>query len=240
MTVTGHVPTGMTVLEAVEAGMDQVNHAHSMDNVLLPSQPPLFTPEWGEAWAQLDLGSPRVRDLVSRLSRAGVVVDPTLALYEISARSRDTPVSSIYLESPPWLNEIGASSGLSPEASSIRQRAIRKYIEFVGLLHDAGVAIVTGTDTGLRGYSVHREMELYVMAGMTPMEAILAATAVPARAMGVDDEVGTLQVGKRADLMIVDGDPTRSIAEIRAVSAVVAVGRMYRTDELRAVLEAAR
>jgi imidazolonepropionase-like amidohydrolase len=58
--------------------------------------------------------------------------------------------------------------------------------------------------------------------------------------MGVEGEVGTVQVGRRADLLIVDGDPTRSIAEIRAVSTVVAGGRMYRTDQLRAVLEASR
>ena len=74
---------------------------------------------------------------------------------------------------------------------------------------------------------MHREIELYVRAGFTPMDAILAATSVPARVMRLDKEVGTLEVGKRADIAVVAGDPLKDIHDIRRVSLVVARGRAY-------------
>jgi len=74
------------------------------------------------------------------------------------------------------------------------------------------------------GHSLHRELELY---GMTPMEAILLATSVPARAMGRGNEAGTIEVGRRADLIIVDGRPQEKISDIRRVESVIANGRLY-------------
>jgi imidazolonepropionase-like amidohydrolase len=98
----------------------------------------------------------------------------------------------------------------------------------VGVLHRAGVTIVAGTDQlPVPGHSLHRELELYVQAGFTPMEAIQAATIVPARVMKVDSDVGTIEPGKRADLIIVDGNPLENISNIRKVKTVIANGRMY-------------
>lgn len=102
----------------------------------------------------------------------------------------------------------------------------------VGALHRAGVPIVVGTDQAVPGHSVHREIELYVQAGFTPMEAIQAATIVPARVMGLDNEAGTVEVGKRADLILVNGNPLEDIRNIRNVEAVISGGRMYETAPL--------
>jgi imidazolonepropionase-like amidohydrolase len=74
------------------------------------------------------------------------------------------------------------------------------------------VPIVAGTDQAVPGHSLHREIELYVRAGFTPLEAIQAATIVPARAMGLDKETGTVEVGKRADLILVAGNPLEDIS----------------------------
>jgi imidazolonepropionase-like amidohydrolase len=82
------------------------------------------------------------------------------------------------------------------------------------------------------GHSLHREIELYVRAGFTPMEAIQAATIVPARAMKLDGESGTLEVGKRADLIIVDGNPLDDIRNIRKVRTVIANGRVLQCARL--------
>jgi len=84
----------------------------------------------------------------------------------------------------------------------------------------------------LIGYGLDREIELYVKAGMTPLEAIQSATIVPARAMKMDREVGTIEVGKRADLILIDGNPLENISDIRKVSSVVANGRRFDSKKL--------
>jgi imidazolonepropionase-like amidohydrolase len=94
-------------------------------------------------------------------------------------------------------------------------------------LHDAGVTIVAGTDMGFPGYSLDRELELYVEAGLTPAQAIKTATITPAMVMGLDKTTGSVEVGKQADLVIIDGDPLRNIREIRKVSVVIKEGRIY-------------
>ena len=82
------------------------------------------------------------------------------------------------------------------------------------------------------GVSVAREIELYVQAGLTPIDAIRAATAVPARVMGLEKESGTIAPGLRADLIVVDGNPLERISDIRNVQLVAANGRLYRAAQL--------
>ncbi len=113
------------------------------------------------------------------------------------------------------------------EAAPLGQQIVQKYLQIIGALHRAGVPIVAGTDQTVPGYSVYREIELYVQAGFTPMEALQAATLVPARAMKVDRESGTVQAGKRADLDILDANPLENIHNIRSVRWVVANGVLY-------------
>src|SRR6266478_8905337 len=91
----------------------------------------------------------------------------------------------------------------------------------IGALYRAGVPIVAGSDTGLVGYGLHRELELYVQAGMTPLEAIQTATTVAAQAMNLADDSGSIEPGKRADLILVNGNPLEDIRNIRKVSRVV-------------------
>jgi len=100
-------------------------------------------------------------------------------------------------------------------------------IKMVGGLHRAGVLIVAGTDVGVPGHTLHRELELYVKAGLTPLEAIQAATITPARVMKLENEVGTIEPGKRADLIILEGDPLENISNIRKVSFVMTQGRLF-------------
>jgi imidazolonepropionase-like amidohydrolase len=94
------------------------------------------------------------------------------------------------------------------------------------------VPIVAGTDQTVPGFSLYREIELYVQAGFTPLEAIQAATIVPARVMKLDSELGTVEAGKRADLIIVGANPLESIHNIRKVESVVTGGVLYNSAEL--------
>ena len=100
-------------------------------------------------------------------------------------------------------------------------------------MHDKGITIVAGTDMGFPGYSLHRELELYVAAGLTPLEAIRSATIVPARVMGMDGKFGSVEVNKNADLIIVNGNPLENIREIRKVEWVIKDGRVYEPGEMR-------
>lgn len=112
-----------------------------------------------------------------------------------------------------------------------------QVLETVGMLHERGVAFAVGTDTGnpyvYPGYSVHREMSLLVRAGLTPMEAIVAATRGAAEMIGVDDEFGTVTPGKRADLVILSADPLATIDNTRFLDAVIAQGRVVDRNALR-------
>ena len=87
-------------------------------------------------------------------------------------------------------------------------------------------------DEGIPAYSVYREIELYVKAGFTPMDALQAATAVAAQAMRVDKDVGTIETGKRADLLVLDANPLENISNIRTVRFVMKDGKMFESAAL--------
>jgi adenine deaminase len=87
--------------------------------------------------------------------------------------------------------------------------------------------VVAGTDLVVPGHSIARELELYVRAGLTPLQAIQSATLVPARVMHLDRESGTLEKGKRADFVVLAGNPLDDIRNLRSVRAVIASGRLF-------------
>ena len=92
---------------------------------------------------------------------------------------------------------------------------------------------MAGTDNGVPVYSLYLEMESYnKLAGLTPLETIRTATIIPARAMGLDRETGTLEIGKEADIAILDRNPLLDISHVRTVSAVVTNGSYYESEPL--------
>ena len=114
-------------------------------------------------------------------------------------------------------------------------RAFRNMLAFVGRAHRAGARVVVGSHSSVphaeRGWAYQREMELLVEAGLTPIEAIVAATLENARFFRVEDRLGTIERGKLADLLLVEGDPSRDIRAMRRVRRVMLNGRWVGADE---------
>lgn len=230
--VTGHVPNAMDINDALDAGFDGVNHITYVTGLALPKKPEdaakLSRDDMRKRVLAIDYKSPPFQQLFKRMAQKKIAYDPTLALYELffhpaeELAKREPGLAKV----PRELRGI-FGTGMDPKEVERSAQMFQKLLEAVRAMHAAGVTIVAGTDIGVPGHTLHREMELYVEAGFTPLEALQAATIVPARVLGKDKELGTVSVGKRADLLVVDGDPLADIKALRKVRHVVARGRVY-------------
>lgn len=236
MTVTGHVPIGLTAYQTVAAGQDQINHITYIADIMRPTLPPNATrDDRRKAALNLDLDSPEARKALAFLKDHHTVVDPTLSIFEMFTATTAKPPASF----EPGVNKIPTElaeqiTDVEPpnENSEIQEKIFQKEVAIVGALRKAGIPVVAGTDQTVPGFSLHREMELYVQAGFTPLEAIQAATLVPAQVMGVEKELGTVEKGKRGDLIVVNGNPLEDIHNSRNVEYVITNGTMFHTAEL--------
>src|SRR5580693_551575 len=231
MTVTGHVPEGLNAYQVIEAGQDQINHISYIADIMTPPLPEGASRlDRANAAANIDLKSPEAQKAIAFLVQHGTVVDPTVALFEFFTASSAKLPASIepgVTHVAPELQAILAEAGPPTAHTELQEKIVQKDLAIIGALHHAGVPIVAGTDQTVPGYSLYREIELYAQAGFTPMEAIQAATIVPARVMGLDKELGTVEAGKRADVVILDANPLESIHNIRKVECVITNGVMY-------------
>jgi len=236
MTVTGHVPEGLTAYQVIEAGQDQINHVGYIADIMhAPFPADMSRDDRRKATANIDLESPEAQKALAFLKDHHTVVDPTMALFEFFTATTAKPPASF----EPGVNKIApelaeqlTDVGSPTESSEAIEKVFKKELAIVGALHRAGIPVVAGTDQAVPGYSLHREIELYVQSGFTPMEAIQAATIVPARAMGLDRESGTVEKSKRADLILINGNPLEDVRNTRNVEFVITNGIMYHTAEL--------
>jgi imidazolonepropionase-like amidohydrolase len=236
MTVTGHIPEGLNAYQAIGAGQDQINHIGYIADIMkapLPENASRF--DRFKAGANIDLESPEAQKALAFLKAHHTVIDPTIALMEFFTATTAKPPASFepgVTKVAPELAEQLTDVGPPTDRSEIGEKRYEKELAIVGALHRAGIPVVAGTDQTVPGHSLHREIELYVQAGFTPMEAIQAATIVPARAMGLEKESGTVEKGKRGDLILVNGNPLDDIHTIRNIEYVITNGTMFHTAEL--------
>jgi imidazolonepropionase-like amidohydrolase len=174
-----------------------------------------------------DPQSPPTQAIIALLAKHKTVIDPTLPWNELLGHAPATTLESFepgFAHAPPALLANYRSVKNDTDAATAKRR-VRESGAMVKALFDAGVPIVAGTDGALPGYSLLRSLEMYVEAGLTPMQAIESATRVPAESMGLGQTTGTIQVGKRADMILLSADPLSNIANIRKVQRVFANGR---------------
>jgi hypothetical protein len=235
--VSGHVPAFSRSARVVRDGYDELQHINQMvlNFVSDPDTDSRTIVRFnlvGERARNLDLDSQDVRDFIRLLVDRQTVIDATMATFEGSYTQKPgdmdpsfAPVADHfpYAVQRGWRNNSTDVSGGKLEAY---RASYRRMIELFGRLHAAGVPLVAGTDS-LAGFMLHRELELYVQAGVPAGEAVRIATENGARYAGVLADRGTVERGKRADLILVDGDPTRDISAIRKVSYVLKDGTGY-------------
>jgi imidazolonepropionase-like amidohydrolase len=219
LTVTGHIPQGMTAKAGVDSGMDQVNHAHFVYAMMKKN-----------ADKSADVRDSTNAALLDYLKEHHTVIDPTLGVYEMIFRSVKDDIREMepnFNTLPTPLQVLFQNVGMPADQAKLTRPRMETMLNLVKAMHDKGIPIVAGTDMGFPGYSVPRELELYVQAGLTPMEAIQAATIVPAQVMNMDKRTGSVKAGKQADLVIVNGDPLKEIRNIRSVWMVIKEGQQY-------------
>ena len=242
--VHGHVPAGMRPLDAVRAGYDEVTHI----NFIMMQAMPQEVVDKANTAARLegpakygkdvDLDSPAMKAFYAELSKRGTIIDPTLTVWEPLMTSDGSAISPEYAPfadvAPPSVVRGWKISGYPLFGGLTRDDFRKSFDKMIGLvtkLHQAGVRIVAGTD----GYGLElvRELELYQQAGLTNSEALQTATIIPARMTGMDNRVGSIATGKTADIILVDGDVSKNLGNLRHVDTVFLDGYRLKGEELR-------
>ncbi|MFL6752952.1 MAG: amidohydrolase family protein [Sphingomicrobium sp.] len=237
--VHGHVPAGMRPLDAVRAGYDEITH---INFIMMQAMPQDVVDKANTAariegpakyGKDVDLDSPAMKAFYAELAKRHTIVDPTLSTWEPTMTSDGSAISPEYAPfaaiAPPAVARGWKISGYPLFGGLTRddfRKSFAKMVGLVGKLHQAGVRIVAGTD----GYGLElvRELELYEQAGLSNAEAIQTATIVPARMTGMDGRTGSITRGKTADVILVDGDVSKDLRNLRHVTTVFLDG--YRLD----------
>jgi hypothetical protein len=245
--VTGHL-CSIGYREAAEIGIDNLEHGLLADSEFVPNKQPDQCPGGAVSASlrQLDLNSPAVRDTIKTLVAKNVAITSTLPVFEAgSAPLAQTGIGAASaLLNPRVLNVMSsdarvryltARARVSPDSGFVA--LFRKAMDFERAFVEAGGLLIAGLDpTGnggvVAGFGDLREVELLVEAGFTPLEAIKIASLNGARFLGEDAHIGSIAVGKQADLMVVKGNPAVRISEIEKVEIVFKDGVGYDSEKL--------
>jgi len=243
--VAGHIPRSMTMTHAVELGMNVLEHirvtgremlspdeADKLDPLPLGRREPLL-------WQRFDLQSEKMQALIQRLAQSKVFLDPTLVTEEVTEipnpdADKNNP-NNEYLSPTVVERELNFKSPLFELPADLQAagvEAFQKQEKFVGMCNQAGVRIIAGTDgpsvgSLLPGFGLHRELELLVTSGLSPLQALRAATLTAAEALGKGDRLGTIERGKLADIVVLDADPLQDIHNVAKINLVVQGGKAY-------------
>ena len=249
--VTGHL-CSVTFREAADLGIDDLEHGFFVDTEFIAGKKPDECPGDGEdpvALAKLDPDSGPLHDTIQYLVQHHVALTSTLPVFEMGSfpgrptmQRRVLDALSLEAREQVLSNRVRAS-----DISRIRKRwesdvspyeaAFKKELEFERAFSKAGGLLLAGLDpTGMggviAGFGDQREVELLVEAGFTPVEAIRIATYNGAQYLGELDKIGTIAAGKQADLVVIDGDPSKRIEDIEKVETVFKDGIGYDSAKL--------
>jgi imidazolonepropionase-like amidohydrolase len=242
--VSGHVPSGMIAEQFVHDGADEIQHMNFIFLNFMPDVKETRTParfiEPGKRGGALDLNSQPVNDFIALLKQHHTVIDPTMGVWENTYLDRPGQVARIdaamFDRLPVQVQRYsktggGALGASDPETDKQYRAAYANMVRMVKKLYDSGIQLVAGTDAG-SGYAFDRELEIYNEAGIPAPEVLRMATLEAARVMHREQELGSITPGKYADMILVNGDPTQHISDIRHVDLVIKNGDLYRPSEM--------
>jgi hypothetical protein len=244
--VGGHVPAFLRAEQAVRAGYDELNHINQvMLNFFVKREDDTRTllrfTLVGDKAGEVALDGPKVNSFIKLLRQRGTVVDPTAGTFEamyLQRNGQPNPSLASVAEHLPVTFQRGLLSAAMDITDANALRYQRSYAAMLGLIarmHRAGVPLLAGTDD-FAGFALHRELELYVKAGIPASEVLRIATVNGARYTGTLADRGTIERGKLADLVLVDGDPTSHIEDIRRTSLVFKGGVAFAPAEIHEAL----
>lgn len=241
MRVSGHIPAYMTATQAINQGYNEIQHINMLFlNFLsdtIDTRTPLRFTMPAQYGADLDLQSQEYQDFVKLLTSKNILVDPTIAIFEnmfVSQSGELSPTYQAIANRFPIIEQRSFYTGGIPKVGAQVSRykeSFKKMLAVVADLFRQGVAIVPGTD-GLPGFLYHRELELYVQAGIPAFEVLKMATIKSAEITGVADKVGAIEVGKQANLILIDGNPLVEISDIRKIEWTMKGGNLYYSKAL--------
>ena len=241
MRVSGHIPAYMTATQAINEGYNEIQHINMLFLNFLPdtidTRTPLRFTMPAQYAANLDLNGEAYNDFVQLLLKKSILVDPTIAIFEnmfLAQQGKPSPTYQMISDRFPIIEQRGFYAGGITKEESQKERHADSFNKMLTALYDLymkGVSIVPGTD-GLPGFLYHRELELYVKAGIPASEVLKLATIKAAEITGTAGTSGTIEAGKQADLILIDGNPIENIADIRKVELTLKGGNLYYSQEL--------
>jgi hypothetical protein len=241
MRLAGHIPSFMSAEQAIRDGYDEITHMNFvflnfLSNTIDTRTPARFR-SVGDHSGKLNLKSKAVRQFVKLMQKENVAIDPTMNIWHqmFNEFKGDT---SAYLKSiVEWMPEsqhiyLAKQNPFgNEEQKPAYQSAFRNMMKMLKLLHDKDILIVAGTDGG-QAHALHHELILYAQAGIPNHEVLKIATYNAALDCNLQNKYGSIQPGRKADFIIIDGNPVKNINDIRRVEVVVKNGLMYHSKEL--------
>jgi imidazolonepropionase-like amidohydrolase len=255
----GHVPQSISAAEASEAGQKSIEHltgillASSTEEAQLRrelegSSTPVIANFRAEARA-LDTFSPtKASGLFETFVKHETWQCPTLTVLRSEAYEDDESLRKdprlAFIPRPMQERWSGRTFNRTEQGKTLARRIFQKEVQLVGDLRHAGVPLLAGTDTGnpfcFPGFSLHDELALLVTAGLTPAEALRAATLDPAKYLGLNGMLGKIDAGEVADLVLLEGNPLEDIRNTQRIDAVIANGRLFERSSLDRMLSNGR
>ena len=242
MRVSGHIPAHMLASEAIDAGYDEIQHMNMVFlNFLgkeLDTRTPLRFHAVAQNAAKLDLSSKEVTAFMKQLRERKIVIDPTVSFFEtmfIPQNGKPVPTMAAVADRlPPELQRSFKSGGaleVPNGQEAVYAASFQKMLQMIKLLYDNGITIVPGTDDFV-GFVLHKELENYSKAGIPNADVLKIATLQSAKVAGKEKEFGSLEPGKVADIIIIDGDPLRQMSDIRRVQTIIKGQDIYKSSAL--------